>query len=173
MGGGGFDDNMGEVVFDDNEDKWYWQNDFGVDFSVKTGRREMMENTNAIMPGRLFFWNNWVIKKVNVFVWRACLNRIPTMDALQCRGVEVGSTLCPNCGMTVESADHLLVKCMVARTIWWQICRWAKIPCPTIFESVGGLLDHANASVGEKNRKTVINLIFQTMLWRIWLARND
>ncbi|KAD4385222.1 hypothetical protein E3N88_25390 [Mikania micrantha] len=29
---------LGEVVFNDNEDKWYWQNDFGVEFSVKTCR---------------------------------------------------------------------------------------------------------------------------------------
>ncbi|KAD6455049.1 hypothetical protein E3N88_09755 [Mikania micrantha] len=164
---------LSEVVVEDKEDKWFWQNEFGTSFSVKAVRREIEENTYQLQSGRLFFWNNWVLKKVNVFVWRACMNRIPTKDALLCRGMEVGSSMCLSCGMVDESVDHLLVTCVVARAIWWQICRWLKIPCPTTFESVEGLLDHVDTSGREKKMKKVMNLIFQTTLWRIWQTRNE
>ncbi|KAD6796514.1 hypothetical protein E3N88_07410 [Mikania micrantha] len=115
--------------------KWVW-NEFGTDFSVKAVRSLIQDNTYQSQSSRLFFWNNWVLKKINVFVWRACMNKIPTKDALLCRGMEVGPSMCQNCGMLEESAAHLLVTCVVARAIWWQICRWLKIPYPTTFESV-------------------------------------
>ncbi|KAD3069316.1 hypothetical protein E3N88_37196 [Mikania micrantha] len=94
-------------------------------------------------------------------------------DTLCHKGVVVASTLCPSCGMAEETVDHMFAKCVVAKTIWWQICRWVKIPIPISFASVGKMLDFAKENGGEGNMKKVINLIFHATIWRIWLARND
>ncbi|KAD3066596.1 hypothetical protein E3N88_34476 [Mikania micrantha] len=164
---------LGEVSLSGKEDRWIWVNDDGVDFSVKKVRSEVNGNITTPSFDQLFFWNSWVIRKVSTFVWRACMDRIPTMEALCRRGVVVASTLCPSCGMVEETVDHLFAKCEVPKAIWWQICRWVKIPIPISFASVGEMLDFANENGGEGNMKKVIKLIFHATIWRIWLARND
>ncbi|KAD2394360.1 hypothetical protein E3N88_41337 [Mikania micrantha] len=137
---------LGKEKINGGQDKWVWGNDDGNDFSVKEVKREVSAIGDMPTNEDTFFWNNW--------------------------GVDVGSVLCPNCGMVAETSDHLLVKCMAARAIWWQVCRWVKLPIPASLET-GGTLDYINTNSRENKMKKVINLVFQATLWRIWLARNE
>ncbi|CAH1445192.1 unnamed protein product [Lactuca virosa] len=72
-------------------------------------------------------WNSMVPIKVLVFIWRACLGRIPTADALAHRGVNTNSTLCSMCSSQEETADHLLVYCMFAHNTYKWISKWCGI----------------------------------------------
>ncbi|KAJ0952514.1 putative reverse transcriptase zinc-binding domain-containing protein [Helianthus annuus] len=48
--------------------------------------------------------------------------KISMATALAKRTVVFGDGLCPVCEFDPESADHLLVRCTVAKTVWWWIC---------------------------------------------------
>ncbi|GJY30473.1 RNA-directed DNA polymerase, eukaryota [Tanacetum coccineum] len=63
-------------------------------------------------------WVKCVPVKVNVFVWRARLERLPTRDNLAKRGVPIVSNLCPVCGSFPEDAHHLFFGCDLAKNIF-------------------------------------------------------
>ncbi|GKE06671.1 RNA-directed DNA polymerase, eukaryota, partial [Tanacetum coccineum] len=69
-------------------------------------------------------WVKCVPVKVNVFVWRTRLERLPTIDNLAKRGVPIVSNLCPVCGSFPEDAHHLFFGYDLAKNIFLKICRW-------------------------------------------------
>nr|GFB92625.1 RNA-directed DNA polymerase, eukaryota [Tanacetum cinerariifolium] len=52
-------------------------------------------------------WVKYISIKINVFNWRARLNRLPTRCNLLNRGVVLESSLCPICGSVPEDAQHI------------------------------------------------------------------
>nr|KAJ0194475.1 hypothetical protein LSAT_V11C800390950 [Lactuca sativa] len=62
--------------------------------------------------------------KVICFVWRACIDRIPTMMALSKRGVRVETNSCHLCSSGVDDTDHLFMGCSFAGDIWNWLCHW-------------------------------------------------
>nr|GEV90718.1 RNA-directed DNA polymerase, eukaryota [Tanacetum cinerariifolium] len=68
-------------------------------------------------------WVKCVPVKVNVFAWRAWLERLPTRDNLAKRGVHTYSNLCPVCGSSPENIQHLLFGCDLAKKIMldWEL----------------------------------------------------
>ncbi|GJZ27327.1 RNA-directed DNA polymerase, eukaryota [Tanacetum coccineum] len=69
-------------------------------------------------------WVKYVPIKINVFVWRARLDRLPTRVNLDRRGVIIDSVLCPLCGAVSEDISHVLFRCDLASRIFRRICRW-------------------------------------------------
>nr|GEW74605.1 RNA-directed DNA polymerase, eukaryota [Tanacetum cinerariifolium] len=69
-------------------------------------------------------WVKYIPVKVNVFVWRARLVRLPTRGNLVSRGVFLDSTLYPVCGLALEDVQHVFFRCDVAKLIFNRICRW-------------------------------------------------
>ncbi|KAJ0435172.1 putative reverse transcriptase zinc-binding domain-containing protein [Helianthus annuus] len=83
-----------------------------------------------------FSWNKIATPKVNYFVWRAAINRIPTARTLTGRGIFFGDGRCVGCGTSLETVDHLFASCILARSLWWQICTWLKMQVPFRFDSL-------------------------------------
>ncbi|KAI3704962.1 hypothetical protein L1987_75192 [Smallanthus sonchifolius] len=73
-----------------------------------------------------FPWNNWVSKKVNIFNWRAEMDRIPSLQALSVRHVPLESTTYCFGGESGECTE-LLVH-ILADLVWSQVSTWCKIP---------------------------------------------
>nr|GEZ26999.1 hypothetical protein [Tanacetum cinerariifolium] len=69
-------------------------------------------------------WVKYVPIKVNVFAWRARIDRLPIRGNLVTRGVTLDSSLCPVCGLTLEDSQHLFFRCDLAKYIYQRICRW-------------------------------------------------
>ncbi|KAJ9535529.1 hypothetical protein OSB04_un001331 [Centaurea solstitialis] len=65
---------------------------------------------------------DWVL--VNVFVWRVKVDRIPTRSALNERGIDLDTVLCPRCGDCVEDLDHDLVGCRKVKKFWERLVKW-------------------------------------------------
>lgn len=61
--------------------------------------------------------NSYVPTKVSFFVWLAYWEKILTMDKLIARGYYYPNR-CVMCCKDLESANHLLVHCPVARMVW-------------------------------------------------------
>ncbi|GKD69232.1 RNA-directed DNA polymerase, eukaryota [Tanacetum coccineum] len=107
------------TLTEDSRDGWKWNLDPSNKFTVK--RLSFLIDDKLLAPfalGRNHSWNNWIPRKVNVAVWRAANNRLPTMSCLSSRGVVVSSSLCPLCECAQESIEHTLCECPLLRTIW-------------------------------------------------------
>ncbi|KAJ0577283.1 putative RNA-directed DNA polymerase [Helianthus annuus] len=150
---------LGQASITDSNDKWEWVAQ-GVksEFSVKWVRTDLEESTNTCTRQPLFKWSSLAVPKVNHFVWRAFNGNIPTASALASRNV---------------NADHLLVECSFAKTVWWTVCVWVRIPIPSRFKSVRQILQHALNTDMDHKWKRVVYAIFLFTLWKLWLCRND
>ncbi|XP_071731446.1 uncharacterized protein [Rutidosis leptorrhynchoides] len=119
---GGFTNNQ-ELVAGREEWAWSWSNDglFTVirltDILVRT---YLVNQTSATMTLR----NIFVPLKVELFIWRARLKRLPTMVELDKRGMDLGTVRCPVCDNGLETVEHSIILCNFALDIWKRVFDW-------------------------------------------------
>ncbi|MFS8027731.1 putative reverse transcriptase zinc-binding domain-containing protein [Helianthus anomalus] len=120
-----------------------------------------------------FLTSRIAVPKVNLFVWRAVNERIPTAVALAERGVHLEDTRCGACGVADETASHLLASCVFARAVWWQVFVWCKIPIPASFDTLSQILSHCCSLDVDKKKKQILYAICLMTVWCIWMHRNN
>ncbi|KAJ9560470.1 hypothetical protein OSB04_005630, partial [Centaurea solstitialis] len=101
-------------------DRVRWFLDPQVGFSVKK-LRNLIEESRSPGGNNLVLETEWpksVPKKVNIFVWRLRLGRIPTRSVLDKMGIDLDSFLCPRCGEQIEDLEHALFKCEKVKPLW-------------------------------------------------------
>nr|GEZ92835.1 hypothetical protein [Tanacetum cinerariifolium] len=69
-------------------------------------------------------WVKYIPIKINIFTWRARLDRLPTRYNLAKRGVVLESPLCLICGSVREDSIHILFQCELAKLVFRKIFRW-------------------------------------------------
>ncbi|KAJ0497884.1 putative reverse transcriptase zinc-binding domain-containing protein [Helianthus annuus] len=116
-------------------------------------------------------WNNWVPLKANIFLWKAEMNRIPTLTALTSRSIQVGTTVCKLCGHDEETSEHLFTSCFFASQVWWLVANWCKVPPIFAFSTRDLLLVHKVQRL-DRRLKKVFHGIMITACWCIWKTRN-
>lgn len=84
-------------------------------FTVKVLRKKL--DFNPTLSLGQFTWLKEIPTKVNCFIWRAEMGKIPSVLGLLSRGVVVGNSLCSHCEEVVECADPTLVGCRYANTV--------------------------------------------------------
>ncbi|KAJ0528019.1 hypothetical protein HanHA300_Chr09g0340571 [Helianthus annuus] len=89
---------------------------------------------------------------------------------LTAQGVTFGDGKCPMCGIRDESADHLLVECVVAKNIRWRVCVWTKTPLTDSSNSVKTLKHSSNNNKPAKE-KQVVYAVFVMTIWKLWTRR--
>nr|GEV07330.1 RNA-directed DNA polymerase, eukaryota [Tanacetum cinerariifolium] len=73
-------------------------------------------------------WVKYIPIKINVFAWRAQLDRLLTRSNLVRRGVVFDSSLCPLCGLVPEDIHHVLFRCDTTKLVFRRICRCVCMP---------------------------------------------
>ncbi|GJY28925.1 RNA-directed DNA polymerase, eukaryota [Tanacetum coccineum] len=69
-------------------------------------------------------WVKCIPIKINIFVWRARRDCLPTRVNLARRGVYIESNSCPTCRTCEEDIHHSLFQCDLAQSVLHRICRW-------------------------------------------------
>ncbi|XP_076901327.1 uncharacterized protein LOC143555704 [Bidens hawaiensis] len=154
----------------EGEDSWVWDLDYGDGFSVKS-LKEIFAFNSGSEENYLFEWNNFVPKKVGILAWMAEMERIPVLFSLAKRGVAVESIVCPVCEENLESAEHLLVSCQFAQSIWSIITNWCKVPAIFAFSTRDLLEFHKYALLSSRKAKT-FHAVCLTTIWCLWCTRN-
>ncbi|GJS64815.1 RNA-directed DNA polymerase, eukaryota, reverse transcriptase zinc-binding domain protein [Tanacetum coccineum] len=72
--------------------------------------REVIDKHVLITSSTPTRWSKVLPIKLNVFMWRMLLDKLPTRSNLAIRGLDVPCFLCPNYGMGVETRDHLFFR---------------------------------------------------------------
>ncbi|KAJ0853894.1 putative reverse transcriptase zinc-binding domain-containing protein [Helianthus annuus] len=154
-------------------DEWWWlSEDSAKPFQVGELRNEL-DKMQVILETKMLKWLYWLPRKINCFMWRVVLNRIPTREALARRNITLPSASCVLCNLVEESADHLLVTCQYAQQVWVAISLWFKMPLPRYLLSVVELLEFAQQQQLADNKKKVIYTIIASVCWLLWRTRND
>lgn len=152
-------------------DSWRWEGDPSGVFSVASVRRHMAnrvgDSTRSVVN-----WSKWVPVKVNIFMWRAALNRIPTSAALRRRNIEIDTMACSLCGVDDETVDHLFSGCGVAGEVWRCLSSWCSIPEIFGFD-FKDILEAHKFSPLSPGKKDVLHGLVMITCWRIWKARNE
>ena len=65
-------------------------------------------------------WNNLVLRKLNILMWRIARDRLPTRLNLRDKGIDLDS-LSRGCDGVGESTNHLFVECTTFVNIWHRI----------------------------------------------------
>ncbi|GJU53281.1 RNA-directed DNA polymerase, eukaryota [Tanacetum coccineum] len=116
-------------------------------------------------------WVKFIPIKINVFAWRARLDRLPTRCNLFNRGVIMDSSLCPLCGLVPEDSHHVFFQCNLAKIIFHRICRWWDLHWVDVSTFVDWNAWFATIRLSSK-LKLMFEGVFYVAWWHIWAFRN-
>nr|GEW74609.1 RNA-directed DNA polymerase, eukaryota [Tanacetum cinerariifolium] len=98
------------VSLSPSSDRWSWTLNGTGDFSMKSVR-EWIDSQVLPSSSPSSSWSKFIPIKVNVFLWRMFLDRLPTRPNLVNRGLIIPCIICPICGAAAESRNHLFFGC--------------------------------------------------------------
>ncbi|GKE16864.1 RNA-directed DNA polymerase, eukaryota, partial [Tanacetum coccineum] len=75
-------------------------------------------------------WDKILPRKINIFLWRLSLDRLPHRLNLSSRGIDIPSISCSSCNGNVESADHVFFECDLVKEIWSLVRKWCDLSFP-------------------------------------------
>nr|GEW87382.1 RNA-directed DNA polymerase, eukaryota [Tanacetum cinerariifolium] len=117
-------------------------------------------------------WVKYIPIKINVFAWRARLDRLPTRSNLVRRGVVLDSSLCPLCGLVPEYIHHVLFRCDTARLVFRRICRWWDLDWHDLL-SFSDWNAWFSAIRLSSRIKLILEGVFYVAWWHLWVYRNQ
>ncbi|GKA37513.1 putative reverse transcriptase domain-containing protein [Tanacetum coccineum] len=159
------------VILSNSNDSWVWLLDPFGEYSVSSARTYI---DDLLLPtvGSPTRWAKVVPKKINIFAWKVCLDKLPTRLNLSLRGIDIPSIVCPNCSLAGESCSHLFFSCSMARLLWRKVARWWDFDIPE-FSSYEEWITWFKSIRIPKVVKDVLEGVFYVMWWVIWKFRNQ
>ncbi|GKD70247.1 RNA-directed DNA polymerase, eukaryota, reverse transcriptase zinc-binding domain protein [Tanacetum coccineum] len=141
------------------------------EFYVKSVRNLIDDSllSSNLPPTR---WVKEIPIKINVFAWKVQKDNLPTHFNLSRVGIDIQSIVCPICETGVETVDHLLFSCSMAREVLVKLKRWWNISSPD-YESYNEWFVWFSGLHLRKERKKVLEGVFYVMWWKIWNFRNQ
>ncbi|GJT47588.1 putative RNA-directed DNA polymerase, eukaryota, reverse transcriptase zinc-binding domain protein [Tanacetum coccineum] len=143
-------DSIGNIILTDQHDSWQWSLDVSKGFSVASVR-QLVDSHILVTGNEATRWNRSLPIKVNVFLWRLKLNKLPSRVNLDRRGIEISSLLCPLCLGDFETVNHSFFNCDLAKGLWSLFAKWWEVDIPACgniaewYEWLGGL--HVSSNV--------------------------
>lgn len=111
------------VSLKDVPDCWVWDLETSVEFSVYPAHN-LIDLVILDTVSNAIRWVNLVPIKVNVFCWKMFMDQLPTRQIFSLKGLDIPSICCPICDAIMESNNHILFKCLVAKTVLAKILFW-------------------------------------------------
>ncbi|XP_058776848.1 uncharacterized protein LOC131651198 [Vicia villosa] len=162
----------------DGEDGFSWRPNHGGEFTVASLSLLIAESKEiAWLASKMILlkeaWKSIVPIKIQIFMWRMFISRLPTKDLLFLKGVNFISSnlLCEFCRCQLETPNHLFFLCFVSKDLWGNIYSWMGEDLPFTLEEV---LDFGiiQEKVKSANIRKKINTIWFATSWCIWIMRN-
>ncbi|GJT09776.1 RNA-directed DNA polymerase, eukaryota [Tanacetum coccineum] len=158
------------VMLSSSIDRWVCDLNGEGDFRVKDVRSSLDE---LFLPSMdvATRWVKFVPKKINVFAWRARLDRLPTRLNLIKRGVILDSDICPICNSSTEDSSHIFFHCDMAKSILRKISIWWDIPWRDCSSFTDWYTWFDTIRMPSK-LKLMLEGVFFVAWWHIWVFRN-
>ncbi|GJR56637.1 ataxia telangiectasia mutated family protein [Tanacetum coccineum] len=159
----------------DGVDTWQWNFDSSDKFKVSTLSRSIHNLVLADdIIGLTHNWNSWIPRKINICVWRAALNRLPTRSNPESRGVPIASVMCPFCDNATENEVHCLLYCPHVVKEWRKVWGWWNLGLCNVFPpfSIRDIALGSVSDMGCNRLNKILHGVFRCSLWAIWNWRN-
>ncbi|GKA39100.1 RNA-directed DNA polymerase, eukaryota [Tanacetum coccineum] len=121
------------VVLSNAMDRWSYCLCGHGNYSVKSAR-EYIDQQVLISSSTPTRWSKVIPIKLNIFMWRLALDKLPTRNNLAKRGIIAPCLLCPICHMDIESRDHLFFRCPMALDLIRLFSRWWSLQIPSLLD---------------------------------------
>ncbi|GJU39610.1 putative reverse transcriptase domain-containing protein [Tanacetum coccineum] len=157
---------ISQVEFSEGMDKCIWSLSHDGSFTVGALRRLIDDHSLPSLDTKTI-WDKTLPRKVNIFMWRLKLERLPHRLNISSRGIEIPEISCPSCNGNVESNDHIFFECTLANEIWKIIRRWCDGSFP-LFDFNVHWMDWLLSWQVSKDRKHRTYVIIMASLWFIW-----
>ncbi|GJY60515.1 RNA-directed DNA polymerase, eukaryota [Tanacetum coccineum] len=116
-------------------------------------------------------WVKCVPIKINIFVWRARRDCLPTRVNLIRRGVSIEYSSCPICHTCDETIEHILFQCDLAQSVLQRICRWWELTPNSWTSFMEWQCWFTSVRLSPKV-KILLEGVFYVAWWAIWSFRN-
>ncbi|GJY27461.1 RNA-directed DNA polymerase, eukaryota [Tanacetum coccineum] len=157
-------------VSSNQRDRWIWTGDGDGIYSVKCGRK-LIDKGTLCLDTYATRWLKEMSTKVNIFIWRMLLNKLPTRMNLMNRGITVQSNQCGICDTRDETVIHLMLHCDLARDVWALVGRWWTLHFPSVL-TIRELMSWVDDTRLHILAKKVLHVVVGTTAWSIWNFRN-
>ncbi|GKB78544.1 RNA-directed DNA polymerase, eukaryota, reverse transcriptase zinc-binding domain protein, partial [Tanacetum coccineum] len=158
-----------DVVLSDHSDSWTWSPNISKGYSVALARHLIDSHILDVSPNATR-WNQNIPIKVNVFLWRLSLNKLPSRVNLDKKYIDVDSILCPICNDDVESVNHHFFTCDMAKDLWAMLARWWELDIPFCSNMAEWFVWLDSLTISHKAR-VFFEGVGGTLLWFIWFFR--
>ncbi|GJW19403.1 RNA-directed DNA polymerase, eukaryota, reverse transcriptase zinc-binding domain protein [Tanacetum coccineum] len=115
-----------QIELTSDEDSWQWLLGKNGVFTVGETRKHIDRSILPVLDTRTR-WSKFLPRRINVFMWRLALDRLPHRFNLSRRGFDIDSILCPLCSRAAETKDHLFSFCEIACDVWRLVRVWCGI----------------------------------------------
>ncbi|XP_071727034.1 uncharacterized protein [Rutidosis leptorrhynchoides] len=162
---------MNHIQLVNDWDQWCWEGfRYGL-YSVSKAR-QMIDKFDQHDTSHPTFWYKFVPIKINVFIWRLRLRRLPTKSNLLAKGMEFENDNCCVCDNGLEDDLHAFANCVNSKLIWLKVASWINLDIPS-WNSLDGLRSWVDGVPIIGNHKTIVTAIIYSTLWNIWRLRNS
>ncbi|GJT71402.1 RNA-directed DNA polymerase, eukaryota, reverse transcriptase zinc-binding domain protein [Tanacetum coccineum] len=118
---------MYQVIRAPIADRWMWTRNSSGEFTVAS-IRQFIDDKICIGGDHKTTRIRFIPNKVNIHAWKVMLNALPTKFNISRRGIQIDSIICVNCGIGVETTNHLFFTCEMAQKVSHLINRWWDVP---------------------------------------------
>ncbi|GJU91365.1 RNA-directed DNA polymerase, eukaryota [Tanacetum coccineum] len=109
-----------------DEDSWQWLVGKNGVFTVGETRKHIDSFILSVLDTRTT-WSKFLPRRINVFMWRLALDRLPHIFHLSRRGFDIDSILCQLCSRAAKTKDHFFSFCEIACDVWRLVRVWCGI----------------------------------------------
>nr|GEU82660.1 copia protein [Tanacetum cinerariifolium] len=100
-----------------------WSLETTCEFFIKSVR-QLIDDSNLPKEEVAIRWFKVMPIKINVFAWRARLDKLLTRLNLSIKGIDISTIVCPHCHASVESDYHIFFSCLMACHLWRKLMHW-------------------------------------------------
>lgn len=104
---------------------WTWSPAHNGVYTLAASYNNLRRRTPLPQPSpihsRMVFkrlWSTCSPRKTVPCAWKLLKGRLPTVDNLTRRGMQINSALCPLCSEEDETMDHLFFRCKISYLVW-------------------------------------------------------
>ncbi|GMI90228.1 hypothetical protein like AT4G29090 [Hibiscus trionum] len=149
-----------------------WRGSTDGCFSVKSFRAALGVQNSDRNFWKNNVWLGFAPPKVEAFFWLVMNARAPVRAELRKRGISlIDGDSCPLCQSCPETVKHLFFNCFGVWQIWMSFCKAVGVEM-VVHEDPKNFVENWNA-MGQVSKKNWIPFIPFSVIWSVWLYRND
>lgn len=160
-----------QVTLTEQEDeiRWRWTTDGS--YSAKSAYQAQFIGSYNTFDNKVI-WSAKVEDKHHFFAWLMVECKILTTDRLAERNWPC-NPVCQLCDQESETAEHMTLRCVFAREVWWLVSQWTfgliKVPAPDT--PIAKWWNRSLGGLAKKDKQRTASMLIYTA-WHIWKERN-